>query len=205
MSDGKPIEQVYLIRHGLTDWNVGGRWQGTLPIGLNDVGRAQAKALAQHLADRKIGTIFSSDLPRAFDTALAIGAVQGVAPQTDVRLQEFNLGIFQGLTRDEIKARYPQEWHDFEADYWDYAVPDGESRRTLQARAYQCFEHIVAHSSGPELAIVSHGGTIRMLLLKLFEGNAALSHYHVENTSVTTLIRNNDAWQLHELAAVQHL
>ena len=67
------IERLLLIRHGQTDWNVDGRWQGTIPTGLNDIGRTQAQALATYLARRQIGSIYSSHLPRAIDTAKAIG------------------------------------------------------------------------------------------------------------------------------------
>ena len=199
------IKRLLLIRHGQTDWNIEGRWQGTIPVGLNDVGRIQARALAMHLAQRQIGSIYSSHLPRAFDTAKVIGDTIGVVPQTDERLQEFNLGVFQGLTRHEISQRYPNEWHDFEADYWNYSVTNGESRRALQNRAYDVFQHIVANAVGPEVAVVSHGGTIRMLLLRLFDGAPELNHFHVENTSLTTLVRESDRWRLHELAIVPHL
>ena len=199
------IERLLLIRHGQTDWNVEGRWQGTIPIGLNDIGRTQARALATYLAHRQIGSIYSSHLPRAFDTAKAIGDTIGVIPQTDERLQEFNLGVFQGLTRDEIKQRYPNEHRDFEADYWNYVIANGESRRALQNRAHDVFQHIVANATGSEVAIVSHGGTIRMLLHRLFEGAPELNHFHIENTSLTTLVKENDHWHLHELAAVPHL
>ncbi len=199
------IERVLLIRHGQTDWNVDGRWQGTLPVGLNEIGRAQAKALAEYLAQHKIGSIYTSDLPRAFDTAQAIGKVVGVTPQPDIRLQEFNLGIFQGLTREEIKERYSKEFHDFEANYWDYVVANGESRRALQKRAYEVFQDIIDRAIGPDVVIVSHGGTIRMLLLRLFEGAPELNHFHVENTSLTTLVWEGAHWKLHELAVVPHL
>ncbi|MBA3874818.1 MAG: histidine phosphatase family protein [Anaerolineae bacterium] len=200
-----PIERVLLIRHGQTDWNVDGRWQGTLPIGLNDMGRTQAEALATYLARRQIGSIYTSHLPRALDTALALGQAVGVVPQIDERLQEFNLGVFQGLTREEINRHYPIEWRDFEANYWDYRVTNGESRRALQTRAHDVFQYIVANGTGPEVAIVSHGGTIRTLLHRLFEGAPELNHFHVENTSLTTIERDGDRWRLHELAAVPHL
>lgn len=200
-----PVEQVLLIRHGQTDWNVDGRWQGTLPVGLNDVGRAQAKALASHLSHRRISSIYASDLPRAFDTAKTIGDQFGIVPITDMRLQEFNLGVFQGLTRDEIRQRYPLEYSNFEADYWNYVISQGESRRALQNRAYAAFNDIVSKAIGPEVAIVSHGGTIRMLLLRLFDGLPELNHFHVENTSLTIIVRIGDMWKLEALATVPHL
>ncbi len=199
------IERLILVRHGQTDWNINGRWQGALPVGLNDVGRAQAKALGTYLSGRKFGSIYCSDLPRALDTAKAIGNAVGVTPQIDKRLQEFNLGVFQGLTREEISVRYPNEWRDFEADYWNYTVTNGESRRDLQNRAYEVFQHIVANATGPEVAIVSHGGTIRMLLHRLFDGAPELDHLHIENTSLTTLLPKDEGWRLDELAVVPHL
>ncbi len=199
------IERLLLIRHGQTDWNIEGRWQGALPVGLNDIGRTQAQALATYLARRQIGSIYSSNLPRAIDTAKAIGESIGIVPQTEERLQEFNLGVFQGLTRDEIMQRYPNEYRDFEADYWNYVVTNGESRRALQDRAYDVFQYIVSQATGPEVAIVSHGGTIRMLLYRLFENAPELNHFHIENTSLTTLVREDDRWRLHELAVIPHL
>lgn len=199
------IERVFLIRHGQTDWNLDGRWQGVLPVGLNNEGHLQARELANYLSARPIKTIVSSDIPRAFDTAKAIGDVLSVTVQTDERLREFNLGIFQGLTRDQIAERYPQEWQGFRADYWNYVVQQGESRRDLQNRAYAAWHSILQEAIGPEVAIVSHGGTIRMLLFRLFEDVPGLNEIHIDNTSLTTIERQGDSWHLAEIAAVPHL
>src|SRR5262245_3515870 len=105
------VERVLLIRHGQTDWNAAGRWQGFEEIPLNDEGWAQARALAAYLSNQngKINAIYSSDLIRAFQTASAIGEAFKLNPQPDPRWREMNLGIFQKLTRDEITARYPME------------------------------------------------------------------------------------------------
>ncbi len=92
-----------------------------------------------------------------------------------------------------------------DAQLGDHLEVDVEGQLRVQARAHEVFEHIVAHAPGPEVVIVSHGGTIRMLLLRLFEGAPELKHFHVENTSLTTIERNGDRWQLHELAVVPHL
>ena len=102
------VERVYLIRHGQTAWNVDGRWQGFEPVPLNSMGLAQARMLASSLC-APISAIYTSDLQRAVQTAEALAHGRGLTPQTDIRLREFNLGIFQGLTNEEIHARYPQE------------------------------------------------------------------------------------------------
>jgi broad specificity phosphatase PhoE len=200
------IERVLIIRHGQTDWNIEGRWQGTKPVPLNAEGWTQARAVAHALCDRPIHTIISSDLSRALQTATAIGELVGVQPQTDERWREFNLGIFQGHTRAELIERYPQEWQMFETDYWNYLIPDGESRRQLQERVVRAWEDAVATSIGPEVVIVSHGGAIKMLLLKLFADTVPdLDAAHFGNTSISTIEYNQPHWQLTEIASVRHL
>ncbi len=198
------VQRILLIRHGQTDWNIEGRWQGTLPIPLNAEGRAQAETLAAHLRHRPISLIVSSDLPRAFETAAALGRSVGLLPQTDARWREFDLGIFQGLTRSEIMERFPSEWEAFRADYWDYCVPGGESRRAAQARIFEAWQALT-DQRGEEAAAVSHGGVIKLLLLKLFYDDPALHDLHLENTSVTVIERHGDGWQLVQAANTDHL
>jgi broad specificity phosphatase PhoE len=199
------IERVLLVRHGQTDWNLSGRWQGTEPVALNADGWEQARLLASHLRGRPIGAIYSSDLPRALETATVIGDAVGIPPRIDVRWREFNLGIFQGYTRDEIRERFSEEWRAFHENYWDYAVPKGETRRAFQNRAYAAWQDMLAEAAGPEVVIVSHGGTIRHLLFKLFEGDPQISQIQIENTSVTTVERDGSAWRLAEVAVTSHL
>lgn len=194
-----------LVRHGQTDWNVDGRWQGILPVGLNTVGRAQARALAEHLQGQPISALYSSDLPRAHQTAMAIGDVFGLQPKLDERWREFSLGIFEGLTREEIQTNYPDEWHQFRENYWDYVVPGGESRRLFQSRLYAAWRDLIAAENGSETVVVTHGGSIKLLLLRLFEGRPELNDLHIENTSITTLEKRDNGWQLRSLAAVPHL
>ncbi len=200
------IERVQLIRHGQTDWNVAGRWQGFEPVPLNPEGYEQARLLADHLRNRPISAIYSSDLPRAFQTASVIGECVGVQPYADPLWREFNLGIFQGFTTDELKVHYAQEWTAFHHDYWNYQIPAGESRRELQDRGYRAWEQMVAAAPGPEVVVLSHGGTIRMLLLRLFpDVESELDKIHITNTSITTIEWNRSGWRLAELAAVPHL
>ena len=198
-------QRVLLVRHGQTDWNVDGRWQGVLPVGLNAEGWSQARALAASLKGRPIAAIYSSDLPRAFETASVVGNAVGLVPHSDTRLREFNLGIFQGLTREQIEERYPEQWQEFRIDYWNYVIPQGESRRALQVRVHQAFAAIATQSAGQEVMLVSHGGAIRMLLMALFPNDAAMRDVHIENASLTTLEHNADGWRLAGVADIAHL
>ncbi len=204
-TNGKALQRVLLIRHGQTDWNMDGRWQGNEPVALNAEGHEQARRLAAHLSSRPIAAIYSSDLPRAFETATAIGNTRDMQPRLDERWQEINLGIFQGHTRQEMETRFPLEWQAFHDQYWDYVVPRGESRRNFQDRLYAAWQQVIADDYGPEVAVVTHGGAIRMLLLKLFPDEPRLTNLHIENTSVTIVERMERGWALTALTDAAHL
>lgn len=199
------IERVLLIRHGETDWNVQGRWQGFEQTPLNAQGRTQAKALADYLRHRPIAAIYSSDLLRAWQTATALGETLGLTPEPHTDWREHHLGIFQGLTRDAIQAKYPNEWASMRADQMGYVIPKGESRRDLQRRAHRAWDAILERARGPEVAIVSHGGTIKMLLMRLFGELPEVMEAHLPNTSVTTVERSGQGWRLVEIGATPHL
>jgi len=201
------VERVLLIRHGQTDWNVSGRWQGFEEIPLNDEGWAQARALADYLRRHhwRISAIYSSDLGRAFQTASAVGEAFKLTPQPDARWREMNLGIFQTLTREQIMNRYPEQFAALQDDYFGYRVPQGETRGDMQSRAYDAWKAVIQHNSGSEIAVFSHGGPIKVLLLKLFPTKAELHHVHIPNTSISVLERRGSGWHLEAVGTTPHL
>lgn len=200
------IERIYIIRHGQTDWNADGRWQGQEDVPLNGEGLLQARHLAKFLAARPIRHIFSSDLRRAMQTAQPLADALNLRVETDRRLREIHVGIFQGLTGDEVAARYPLQYAAFNSDKLNYVVPEGESRKQLQTRAFAAWEELVATAQGPEIALVSHGGTIKLLMQRLFESEAhALGKVRFQNTSITTLERWAGWWRVVGLGATPHL
>lgn len=200
-----PPQTVLLIRHGETDWNAEGRWQGFARTDLNAVGRTQAEALAAYLRDRPIRAVISSDLPRTLQTAQPLASALGLEPQTDTRWREINLGVFQGLTFAEMQKHYPQELAARNADLWGYTYPRGESRRDLQNRAFDAWQSVLSETEGPEVAVISHGGTIKTLLWKLFGEGDARVDVHIPNTSITTIDIDTNHWHLREMAATPHL
>lgn len=152
----------FLARHGETDWNAAGRWQGQTDIPLNDVGRAQAKALGARLRDLGIRTVASSDLARARETAEIVSRELGLElGYVDPTFRERAYGIFEGLTREECVARYPDQWGRFEHDP---RVPeDGvEPLAFLAGRMLVGLRRVIARCAHPGL-IVSHGRAIRSL------------------------------------------
>src|SRR5271166_964356 len=107
--------RLVMLRHGQTDFNLGSRMQGQLDTELTDLGRVQAVAAAEALAKRQPLLIVSSDLRRAYDTAVALGERAGLRVQVDQRLRETHLGDWQGMTHAEIDAKAPgarMAWRD---------------------------------------------------------------------------------------------
>ena len=105
--------RVLLLRHGRTRWNAEHRFQGQADPPLDDVGRAQAYEVAGLVAALRPGVLVSSDAARALQTAAPIGEVTGLPVQTDPRLRERSLGHWEGLTRDEVAERFPDEYADW--------------------------------------------------------------------------------------------
>ena len=120
---------VIIVRHGQTEWNIAGIRQGHLDSRLTSRGILQAKALGERLSREKFAAIYSSDLGRAVQTAMAIADVTGHEVITDPRLRERHLGTSQGPNGDQIQSRYPEEPRLLRSIGPDYVIPGGESMR----------------------------------------------------------------------------
>jgi len=105
-----PDPRLVLVRHGRTDWNAEGRFQGQADPPLDDFGWEQARRAAEFLAAMRPTAIVSSDLRRAHQTAVMVGAACGLVPSTDRELREVALGDWEGLQRDEAARRFPAEY-----------------------------------------------------------------------------------------------
>lgn len=154
---------LYLARHGETDWNAAGRWQGQTDVPLNPRGREQARAVAAALRELGIRSVASSDLVRARETAEIVAADLGLGlALADAALRERAFGCFEGLTRAEVAERHPEAWARYLADPGP-APPGGESRDELLARLLPALAAVAARLPGP-LLVVLHGGSMRALL-----------------------------------------
>lgn len=151
--------RIVILRHGRTAWNASRRYQGQEDPPLDDVGQAQAIEAAALVAAMKPDLIVSSDLQRAQQTAEKLASLAGLALRTDARLRERHLGHWQGLTRDEVAVRFPEEFADWLAGR-DVSRRGGESRQQVADRACQ----LVAELPKVELTVlVSHGATAMCL------------------------------------------
>ncbi len=148
------------MRHGETDLNRAGIWQGQLDAPLSREGRDQAERLARRLEKRGLAFagLFSSDLARARDTAAILGERLGLRVQADPRLRELCVGELSGKPRDEVFAAYAEVLARTRADPWNTRLPGGESLADLKQRLLAFFQTL---PPGRHL-VVSHAGPIRV-------------------------------------------
>jgi probable phosphoglycerate mutase len=180
------VPTLHFIRHGETDWNAGGRVQGNTDVPLSDRGREQAEELATRLADWPIGAIYSSDLQRALDTARPLAERLGLELIVDPILRERNFGAFEGLHDYEVAALLDDP-HVFWRDA-DTRPDQGESRREVWTRITSFLERLLENPPAEEIAIVSHGGPIRLAAAHLArEDVESMTRREVANVSVTTV------------------
>ncbi len=156
--------RIIAVRHGETAWNVASRVQGHLDIGLNDKGRWQASQTAQALASQAIAAVYSSDLLRAWDTALSIADACGLPVTTDEGLRERHFGDFEGKTFEEVTALWPDEAHRWRTRDSDFAPQGGgESLVTVQTRIVGVVVALAAAHAGQQIVVVTHGGALDAL------------------------------------------
>lgn len=197
---------IYLIRHGETDWNVLRRFQGQSLVPLNPTGLRQAARVARRVTGERLTALYSSDLPRAMQTAQAIAAVTGLPIVADARLREVDVGQWQGHTFDEIEALDGARLAARRADRIHVRCPDGENQADLVARVEAAFNAIVAAHPGERIAIVTHGGPISAIRYvirnRASEELLALDSY---NTAVTLVRGAPGAWEIVMENDISHL
>ncbi|MDR3606422.1 MAG: histidine phosphatase family protein [Oligoflexia bacterium] len=163
-----PSREIFIFRHGETDWNREGRFQGHVDIPLNDHGRAQAEALAEKLSPHGLEAILSSDLSRARETAEIVARRTRIPVFTDVGLREAHLGGAQGLTVEEIKrvhgAEVLERWKSVAVSDADVRYPGGETGAEVIERVFASLEKFIATTSYLRFGVACHGGVIRRVM-----------------------------------------
>jgi probable phosphoglycerate mutase len=201
-----PDTHLLVIRHGETEWNSQGRFQGHLDSVLSRKGLAQADALGEYLARERLDLLLSSDLGRALQTAHAIAVRTGHEIVVEPRLRERRMGIFQGLTPAEVQARYPDEYSRFRSGDPDYVIPEGESMRQLFERSVACFTDLATRHAGLTLATVTHGGVLAMLYRHARAMPLqAPRDFSLHNTGVNRFRHRMGAWELQSWGEIGHL
>lgn len=179
--------RILLIRHGQSEWNASGRWQGWADPPLSSLGRRQAHGAAEFVGS--IDAIVSSDLIRATETAVIISEAIGVGPViVDERLRERDIGEWTGLTHAEIEEGWPGR-----LAMRPFHPPGGEHRDQVIERVLKGLSDVAISHRGGEVLVIAHGGVIRNLERHLGTDPATLP-----NLGGVELIFNKDQMILGE-------
>ncbi|MBE3587157.1 MAG: alpha-ribazole phosphatase [Thermoanaerobacteraceae bacterium] len=156
--------RLYLVRHGETIWNARLKFQGHSDIALSPRGVEQAEALSRRLMGERFHAVYASDLQRAVETARILAAPHGLEVRQVPALREIHFGAWEGLTVNEIRARYASEIQ----KWWDgplnTRIPGGETLAEVVERVTRTVRELVEKHAGEQVLVVSHGGAIRSLI-----------------------------------------
>lgn len=160
------MTRLVLVRHGRTAWNLEGRAQGHTDVSLDEVGRAQAAAVAPVLARLNPSALWSSDLARARETAAQVAAATGLPVHYDARLREFDVGERAGLNVPEFAERFPESYASWKSGHVTGLVPGAEMPQQVIDRMVPALHEIwSAIAPGETTVVISHGAALKVSLL----------------------------------------
>lgn len=180
--------RFYLIRHGETLWNRQGRYQGATDIELSDEGKEQAELLAKRFQYLPLDAIYVSPLKRAMATAEPVGRATGIIPIVDEHFKEINFGEWEGNSIPELTEKYGESYTKFFENPFIHPFPGEGSFDKVTERSVAGFEALLEKHKGQNVAIVSHGGLLRVMLVGIM--GMDIEFYRktwMTNTSITTV------------------
>ena len=162
--------KFYLLRHGETEWNKLGKFQGLTDVSLNERGFSQARDSARAALGWEHAVIYASSLTRTVQVAEEIRKLSGAPVVTDPGLRELSLGDLEGVTGAEMRAGWPEVYNAWRDNPADVAMPNGETLAQLQERAWQAVLEIErVHHDAPGVVVVSHNFTIRTVICAVLD------------------------------------
>ncbi len=156
--------RVYLMRHGEVENSGEKRYNGHIDIDITDRGVQQMHRLAGLLAEKELSAVYASDLIRSVRGARIIAEGRGLIFTPVRELRERSVGAWEGLTAEEIRERYPEEYAAWRSDFLNYRPPRGECLQDVQDRVLQAYRSMVNRHPGQEIALLLHGGVNRIIL-----------------------------------------
>lgn len=201
---------IYFLRHGQTEWNLVGKYQGTKDVSLSEEGRKQAEAAAGWFDDISVDAIYTSPLQRAYVTAEMLSERKHIPLQVEPDFSEICFGDWEGLTYDEIEAAFPgsiAKLYD-RPDEWE--IPHAEKFEDVRKRVMRGISKIL-ETNCPEtnktVVIVSHGAAIRMMLCGLLDLPIRYSWHLSQSNANISCVHHYDSGEnwLFLLNSVEHL
>ena len=177
------MSRLILIRHGETEWNVEGRYQGQADPPLNSKGRQQARSLASKLSGAGLELLISSPLKRAAETAQILAEILDLPVLLDDRLMEIHQGDWQTRLRSEIEGQYPELFRRWESEPWQVTPPNGENLYQVQERVDAFLEETLQHYPESCIGIVTHRIPIALIKMRFQDMDANIvRNLHLPNT-----------------------
>ena len=184
---------LLLIRHGETEWNALGKFQGCTDIELSEEGIKQAQILKNRL-NGEFDWIYASPLSRAFKTANILASITDKEVIIEPEIREINFGEWEGLTVKQISEKYPDVFKAWRTDKKESYICGGDSSiRNAVGRAKKCILEIVSKHKGEKIVIVAHGGIIKAGLIGIFDWDMTMYHkVALGNTCINKINFNDD-------------
>lgn len=198
--------RILLLRHAETEWNRERRYQGWRDSSLSPTGREQAESVARLLAASPLAAVWSSPLARARETATLIAAPHKLPVREADAFKEMAFGVWEGLTRDEVQARFPEAHRAWAETPHEATWPGAETLGIVRERALAGLGALRAAHQGQTVCLVSHGITCRILILEaLGLGLDRLWSLQLSTTGISELEFRDDWTTLHRMNSLVHL
>ena len=196
------------VRHGETEWNVTGRYQGQTDVPLSEKGRAQAEALGKRFDDIHVDEVYSSPLKRAYDTARAIAEPKGLPIHKVDGIKELNFGEWDGLTKEQLTEQFGEAFVKYRIEPFHYPMAGEGTLNRAKLRVGAALEDIKEEfrHTDKTIVVVAHGGILKLAIFYLLDISSRLYRcIELDNTSLTIIDVEEDRCILRVLNDAHHL
>ena len=196
------------VRHGETEWNVTGRYQGQTDVPLSEKVRAQAEALGKRFADIHVDEVYSSPLKRAYDTARAIAEPKGLPIHKVDGIKELNFGEWDGLTKEQLTEQFGEAFVKYRIEPFHYPMAGEGTLNRAKLRVGAALEDIKEEfrHTDKTIVVVAHGGILKLAIFYLLDISSRLYRcIELDNTSLTIIDVEEDRCILRVLNDAHHL
>ena len=198
--------RLLAIRHGATAWSRERRFAGSQDIPLSPEGRRQCEALAQALAPTPIAVLYASPLARARESAQPIATSQGIDVTIESDFREMCFGDWEGLTRDEVARRFPEDYEAWRTAPERFARPGSETLGAVAERVTRGLGELRATHHGETVVLVSHGVVTRLIVLAaLGLGPERLWSVEASPAGISEIDYRDDWTMVHRMNTLAHL
>jgi len=196
------MTEFYLIRHGQTEWNKVRVFRGRVDIPLDNVGLAEAEAVAVGMKEVKLDGIYSSPLSRALETAKILARDRGLRVQKLEGLRDIDYGRWQGLSEMNVRQLYPALVREWETSPHGVTFPEGENLAAVRERSLACVHDLAHRKPEKTLALISHRVVLKVLCLALLglpdsrfwyiqQDTCCINRFRVDSKGATAVMLND--------------